>query len=212
MSVLSRCFRAVVDARCPHSLDGSGARVPSPGAPALFLDRDGVINRDDAYVHRADAFDFVPGVFELARAAARMAMPVVVVTNQAGIARGLYGEADFAALTHWMCERFLAEDAPITRIYYCPHHVDAQIDGYRLACACRKPEPGMILAAAGDLQLDLGRSLLVGDKASDMAAGARAGVGTLVLLGDDPPDVHLGVVHRLLSPDQAIELLAGARS
>src|SRR2546423_9163534 len=89
--------------------------------PALFLDRDGVINIDHGYVHRVDEFEFLPGIFDLVRYAVReLDWPVVVVTNQAGIGRGLFDEKAFESLTSWMCERFAREGAPLTRAYHCP--------------------------------------------------------------------------------------------
>jgi D-glycero-D-manno-heptose 1,7-bisphosphate phosphatase len=197
----------MADAPCPRSMIGPGESPAIAGAAALFLDRDGVINRDHGYVYRREDFEPMPGIFDLARAATRLAMPVVVVTNQAGIARAYYDEGAFATLTRWMCDRFEAEGASITRVYYCPHHPDGRIDSYRLVCDCRKPGPGMFLAAARDLQLDLASSVLVGDKASDMMAGARAGVGTLALTGNDVVGSEAGVVHRLHDLRAAIGLL-----
>ncbi|MCA0239468.1 MAG: HAD family hydrolase [Proteobacteria bacterium] len=170
---------------CPCSVPGRATAPPAPGAAALFLDRDGVINFDSGYTHRREDFRFMPGIFELAREACRRGLRVVVITNQAGIGRGRYDEPAFLALTDWMLDRFLAEGVAIDRVYYCPHHPEASVPGYRVACPCRKPAPGMLTAAARDLGLDLPASMLVGDKAGDVEAGAAAGVGTLVLLGDD---------------------------
>jgi D-glycero-D-manno-heptose 1,7-bisphosphate phosphatase len=151
--------------------------------PALFLDRDGIINVDHGYVHRREQFEFVPGIFALARHAAEVGWPVVVVTNQAGIGRGLFNEAAFADLTHWMCARFAAERAPIARVYHCPYHPEFGLGAYRLDHPWRKPRPGMILQAAADLGLDLPASALVGDKPSDIVAAAAAGVGLRILVG-----------------------------
>jgi D-glycero-D-manno-heptose 1,7-bisphosphate phosphatase len=151
---------------------------------ALFLDRDGVINVDHGYVHRIDSFEFMPGIFELARFAVRkLGWPVIVVTNQAGIGRGLFDEAAFAALTRWMCERFAAEAAPLTKVYHCPYHPEFGVGEYRLDHPWRKPHPGMILQAAKDFALDLAGSALIGDKPSDIAAATAAGVGLRILLG-----------------------------
>lgn len=152
--------------------------------PALFLDRDGVINVDHGYVHRCEAFDFVPGIFELARFAAReLGWPIVVVTNQSGIGRGRFDEAAFQALTQWMCGRFAEEGAPIARVYHCPYHPEHGIGDYRQDHPWRKPRPGMILQAAADLDLDLSRSALVGDTDADMEAGRAAGIGLRIRLG-----------------------------
>lgn len=146
----------------------------------LILDRDGVINRDDGYVHEIARCCFVDGIFAMTQAFARRGFAVVIATNQSGIGRGLYGEADFAALMGWMRAEFERHGAAIAAVYHCPDHPTAGRGGYRRDNPWRKPEPGMVLQAAADLGLDLARSWLVGDAAGDMAAGRTAGVGTLV--------------------------------
>ena len=153
--------------------------------PALFLDRDGVINVDHGYVHRTLDFEFIPGIFELCRAARGSGHQLVVVTNQAGIARGLYSEDQFHALTAWMKQRFADEGAPLDGVYFCPTHPTAGTGAYRVESAFRKPGPGMLLQAARELDIDLARSTIVGDKASDMLAGAAAGLNRLFLFDPD---------------------------
>ena len=143
---------------------------------ALFLDRDGVVNVDVGYAHRPEQIEFMPNIFDIARAAHAAGDLIIIITNQSGIGRGLYSEADFHALMTWMCERFATEDAPITAYYFCPHRPE---DG----CACRKPRPAMILQAAKDWNIDLAHSRLIGDKESDMEAGRAAGVAELELIG-----------------------------
>jgi D-glycero-D-manno-heptose 1,7-bisphosphate phosphatase len=152
---------------------------------AAFLDRDGVINIDHGYVFRREDFEFVPGTLRACAELHRLGFALVVVTNQAGIGRGLYGEADFHRLTEWMKGEFAAAGAPLAGVYHCPHHPQAALGDYRRSCACRKPAPGMLLAAMRELALDAARSVLFGDKASDIEAGAAAGVKHLVLLGRD---------------------------
>lgn len=149
--------------------------------PALFLDRDGVINVDHGYVHRSEHFEFVPGIFELCGVAAGRGHPIVVVTNQAGIGRGYYTEADFERLTDWMHHRFHDAGVPLTAVYFCPFHPTAGVGAYRVDSPFRKPGPGMILQAAQDHALDLARSALVGDKDSDIQAGRAAGIGLNLL-------------------------------
>jgi D-glycero-D-manno-heptose 1,7-bisphosphate phosphatase len=162
---------------------------------ALFLDRDGVINVDIGYLHRAEDCVFVPGIFELVRQARKAGFDVFVVTNQAGIARGYYSEETFAAFTGWMLEQFATEGAPITQVYYCPHHPTAGIGGYGIVCECRKPAPGMLLRAAGEHHVDLGASVMVGDSLTDMQAAKAAKVGTSYLFGDAVvEDLDSGVV------------------
>lgn len=180
---------------CPRYVSGRPTASTAARRPALFLDRDGVINADHGYTHKRESFEFLPGIFDLARRACRGGRAVVVVTNQAGIGRGYYDEAAFHSLTEWMVDRFAAEGAAIERVYFCPHHEDAVPGPYRSACNCRKPSAGMIQAACADLGLDAASSMLVGDKAGDVQAGARAGVGTLMLVGPDPaPDVGAPVL------------------
>lgn len=154
--------------------------------PALFLDRDGVVNEDLVHVHRREDFRFIDGVFDLAGAARARGHAVVIVTNQAGIGRGLYSESQFQALMDWVRGEFAARDAAIDAVYHCPFHPVHGIGEYRRESEDRKPGPGMILRAARELQLDLGSSLLVGDRPSDMQAAVAAGVGRALLLG--PPE------------------------
>ena len=152
---------------------------------ALFLDRDGVINVDRGYVHRIEDFVFVDGIFELVRTARRLGLAPVVVTNQSGIARGLYDEAVFQTLTAWMLERFAAERAPIERVYFCPTHPQAIIERYRRADPRRKPGPGMLLDAVAELGLDASSSAMIGDHWSDALAAAAAGVKRIALVGPE---------------------------
>jgi D-glycero-D-manno-heptose 1,7-bisphosphate phosphatase len=152
---------------------------------ALFLDRDGVINVDTGHVHSRESFQFIPGIFELCRAAQELGYLIVVVTNQAGIARGYYSESDFNDLTAWMLDQFAERNVRITGLYYCPYHPVFGVGKYKCDSPDRKPNPGMLLRAQSDLDLDLGSSILVGDKLSDMQAGAAAGVGTGILLSPE---------------------------
>lgn len=143
---------------------------------ALFLDRDGVINHDSGYTSKIDEFHFIDGIFELCRAAKRLGYLIIIVTNQSGIGRGYYSEQEFLYLTDWMKRRFICEGAPITNVYFCPYHAEFGVGGYRKDSFDRKPNPGMLLHAAEDYKIDLMRSILIGDKASDLVAAMRAGV------------------------------------
>jgi D-glycero-D-manno-heptose 1,7-bisphosphate phosphatase len=155
--------------------------MPAGARPAVFLDRDGVVNIDYGHVHRIQDFEFMPGVLAACRQLAAAGFALVVVTNQAGIARGMYGIEDFHRLSEWMAARFAEAGAPLEGIYFCPHHPQGSVPAWSGACSCRKPQPGMVLAAASDLKLDLAGSVLVGDKWSDIVAGKRAGVGRCIL-------------------------------
>lgn len=159
--------------------------TPPPGRRALFLDRDGVINVERHYVHRVEDFEFLPGIFELCATAEASGYLIVVVTNQAGIGRGYYSEADFQQLTGWMVAAFRQRGIGIARVYHCPYHPTAGIGEYRRESFDRKPQPGMLLKAREDLGLDLAASVLIGDKDSDIDAGRAAGVGCLVRLAPD---------------------------
>lgn len=149
---------------------------------ALFLDRDGVINADAGYVHRPETFQFTEGIFELCRAAQAAGYLLIVVTNQAGIARGYFSEADFLKLTDWMEQRFLEEGVRIQHVYYCPYHPEFGEGLYKRESPDRKPNPGMLLRAQSDFDLDLASSFLIGDKLSDFDAARAAGVGGPILL------------------------------
>ncbi len=150
---------------------------------ALFLDRDGVVNVDVGYLHTRTECTFMPGIFELVRRARELDYMVIVVTNQAGIARGYYSEQTFIDFMAWMGAEFEARSAPLTQVYHCPHHPDAGETLYRMTCACRKPSPGMLLRAAKEWEIDLAASIMVGDSPTDIEAAQAAGVSRRVLLG-----------------------------
>ena len=160
----------------------------SAPVPALFLDRDGIVNVDHGYVHRIEDFEFVPGIFDLLRTAHAAGRRLVIVTNQSGIARGRYGEADYQRLTAWMQARFIEAGAPLAGVWHCPHLPGAPAP-YGLDCDCRKPAPGLILAARDALGLDLAGSILVGDKARDVESARRAGVGRAWLVSTGPAEI-----------------------
>jgi D-glycero-D-manno-heptose 1,7-bisphosphate phosphatase len=163
----------------------SGGASEAARVRAAFLDRDGVINIDHGYVWRIEDFEFVAGVREAAAELARLGFAIVVITNQAGIARGMYTEADFFTLTGWMRARFAEAGVTLAGVYHCPHHPTEGVGAWRISCNCRKPAPGMLLAAARDLGLDLANSAVFGDKCDDMRAGRAAGVGLRIFLGRD---------------------------
>lgn len=145
-------------------------------SPALFLDRDGVINEEVGYLYRPADVRWVEGIFPLAKTARVLGYRLVVVTNQSGIARTLYTTADFEALMSWMGDRFRAEGAPLDAVYHCPYHPEHGVGPWRREHTDRKPSPGMLLRAASDLSLDLSASVLVGDRCSDIAAAKSAGL------------------------------------
>jgi D-glycero-D-manno-heptose 1,7-bisphosphate phosphatase len=149
---------------------------------AAFIDRDGVLNEERAFVHRIEDFVLLPGAIEALRILQSAGYLLVVITNQSGIARGRYSEADYLALTAQMRERLQAAGIRLDAVEYCPHLADAPVERYRLDCDCRKPKPGMLLNAIRALDIDPRASFLVGDRLSDIEAGRAAGVGRCFLV------------------------------
>lgn len=151
-------------------------------ARGLILDRDGVVNHDTGFLHRPEDCRFVEGIFALAAAFAARGFVIVIATNQSGIGRGYFSEAEFAAFMTWMKAEFARRGVAIAAVYHAPEPPTAGIGAARRQSAWRKPGPGMLLRAARDLSLDLARSWCIGDQERDIAAGRAAGVGTLVRL------------------------------
>jgi D-glycero-D-manno-heptose 1,7-bisphosphate phosphatase len=179
------------------------------GRPALFLDRDGVINHDDGYTHRIEEFRFRDGIFELCARAQALGYALVVVTNQAGIGRGYYSEADFARLTEWMLGRFAAQGIGFMGVEHCPDHPTHGVGAYRRENPRRKPGPGMLLDAAEQHGLDLARSVMIGDRASDMLAAEAAGVPTRILLSNDAAEAAGAPFGTRVLPEGALRAAAG---
>jgi D-glycero-D-manno-heptose 1,7-bisphosphate phosphatase len=150
------------------------------GRRALFLDRDGVVNEDTGYLHRIEECRFVDGIFALAAGFAARGFAIVIATNQSGIGRGYFGEADFAALMAWMRGEFQRHGVELAAIYHCPDHPTAGQGAYRRDNPWRKPGAGMLLQAAADLSLDLSRSWSIGDRPGDVEAARTAGIGTII--------------------------------
>jgi histidinol-phosphate phosphatase family protein len=146
--------------------------------PAVFLDRDGVLVPDVGYLDRLDRFVLFPWSVEAVRALNRAGVPVVVVTNQSGVARGMFSEQFVIDTGAALGDAMRAGGARIDAYYYCPHHPDGRVADYARACECRKPAPGLVERAARELDIDPRRSFVVGDRASDVglarAVGARA--------------------------------------
>jgi D-glycero-D-manno-heptose 1,7-bisphosphate phosphatase len=175
--------------------------------PALFLDRDGVVNIDHGYVCKPENFDFVTGIFDLVATANSFGYLVVIVTNQAGIGRGYYTEDDFHALTKWMRAQFISRGARVDAVYFCPDHPEHGLGAYKRESIFRKPGPGMLLQAAKELGVDLSISLLVGDKDSDIQAGVTAGVGSLVYFH---PEIKHARAQNVTNLKDVIELITSA--
>ncbi|TKI05879.1 D-glycero-beta-D-manno-heptose 1,7-bisphosphate 7-phosphatase [Martelella alba] len=160
--------------------------------PAIFLDRDGTINVDHGYVSEIDDFQFIDGVIEALQELKKMGFALVVVTNQSGIARGKFTEEQFMRLTEWMDWSLADRGVDLDGIYFCPHHPEAGSGDYRQDCDCRKPKPGMLLAAQRYLHIDMAASYMVGDSVKDIQAGRAAGVGTAILVRSGKPISEAG--------------------
>ena len=149
--------------------------------PAVFLDRDGPLVEEAGYLDRLERLVFFPFSVDAVRVLNRAGLAVVVVTNQAGVARGIFPESFVADAHRHIRERLEAGGAHVDGFYYCPHHPDASIERYRRACDCRKPGDAMLRRAAADLDLDLTRSFVVGDRWHDVQAGRTAGARTILV-------------------------------
>jgi D-glycero-D-manno-heptose 1,7-bisphosphate phosphatase len=144
---------------------------------ALFLDRDGVINKEKDYLYKIKDFEFIDGVFETCRYFQEKKYLIVIITNQAGIARGKYTDKDYQILTTWMLNEFKKNAINITGVFHCPHHPE-----FSGKCLCRKPMPKLIKDSAKKFDIDLSQSILVGDKDSDIGAGINAGINANYLI------------------------------
>ena len=151
--------------------------------PALFLDRDGVINLDKGYVAKITDFEWVPGASDCIRTFKTRGWHVFVITNQSGIARGFYTQDDMEILHSWMLEELAKQDAYIDKIYSCPYHAEGELVAYRKDSFDRKPKPGMLLQAMSEFSVKREASFLIGDKDTDIQAAHAAGIAGFMFKG-----------------------------
>lgn len=150
--------------------------------PAVFLDRDGTINQEKNYLFRAEDFEFIPGVPEAIKKLRKSGYLVIVVTNQSGVARGYFSLEDVTRLHEHMQNELSKEGASIDAFYICPHHPEHGVGDFRKECDCRKGRPGLLFKASADLDIDLQKSFMIGDKVADIEAAENAGCQPILVL------------------------------
>jgi D-glycero-D-manno-heptose 1,7-bisphosphate phosphatase len=158
------------------------ARGQRRGVPAVFLDRDGTITEEMGYINHLDRVQVYPWAGEAIRKLNRAGLPVIVVTNQSGVARGVFTEDLLHQVHRRIAFELAAQKAKLDAIYYCPHHPNGPLEAYRVECQCRKPATGMVLDAARRFQIDLASSYVVGDSYRDMQLGFNAGAHTILVM------------------------------
>jgi len=144
---------------------------------AIFLDRDGIINKDINYLHKIDECEFIDGIFDSCLFLINLGYKIIIITNQSGIARGYFTEKDFQKLNQWMLNQFKEKNIKILDVFHCPHGPDS-------SCFCRKPKPGMLLEAKSKYKIDMKKSWMIGDNETDILAANSAGIGNTILLLD----------------------------
>ena len=141
----------------------------------IFLDRDGVINKEKNYLYKIDEFEFIDGIFDSCKYFLKLGYKLVIITNQSGIARGFYTEKEYNILSRWMINQFLEKKIEILDVFHCPHDQNAE-------CNCRKPKPGMFLSAQKKHNIDFSESWMIGDKEIDITSANAAGINQTILL------------------------------
>jgi len=181
--------------------------------PAVFLDRDGTVNEQMGYINHISRFHLLPGAARAIRMLNEAGTPVVVVSNQSGLARGYFPVELLDAVHDTMRRQLADEDAHVDGLYYCPHHPEAKEEKYRLSCDCRKPKTGMLELAAREMNLDLSRSFLVGDRWSDIKCAVNAGcTPILVMTGYGRGDyLYIGPSQKVQPSCVAEDLLEAVR-
>lgn len=176
--------------------------------PAVFLDRDGTLNEEVNYLHTIENFEWVSGAPQAVKRLNNIGVPVLVVTNQSGVARGYYSEDDVDRLHAWMNEELAKIDATVDAFYFCPYHPDGTVEEYRALSHCRKPNPGMFETAIDDWGVDPVRSFVVGDKNTDLIPGNELGMTTILVRTGHGEAEDDGVAdHVVADVGKAVELI-----
>ena len=172
------------------------------------MDRDGVINEDFGYVHTPERLKFVDGIFDLCKLAQSSKFKIIIVTNQAGIGRGYYTEAEFLVFMNHVKKKFKENSIEVDAIYFCPHHPEYGVGSYRRECSSRKPNSGMLLKAIVDFDLDPELCIMIGDQETDMKAALRSKIKRRYLFSQRPmnyTDTYFEVIKSLESVDLDFE-------
>jgi D-glycero-D-manno-heptose 1,7-bisphosphate phosphatase len=171
---------------------------------AIFLDRDGVVNKEVNYLHKTNNFEFTNGIFNACKHFTNLDYKLIIVTNQSGIARGFYSDSDYEKLNQWMINQFKSHDILILDSFHCPHLPQAM-------CSCRKPKPGMLISAKNKYKISMSESWMIGDKASDMEAAVSAKISNTIFLmdshnTDEPLENAKYVINELVEVKKIITL------
>jgi D,D-heptose 1,7-bisphosphate phosphatase len=196
-----------IDIGVPEDLARAQTLVPAwARRPAVFLDRDGVLNLDTAYPHRPDQIEWIEGAHQAVKAFNDAGYLVFAVTNQAGVAHGLYDEDAVRALHRWLNAELQRAGAHIDDWRYCPYHPDAKVDAYRSAHPWRKPGAGMLLDLMQHWAVDTARSFLIGDRDSDLEAARNAGIAGHLFRGGSLAEFAVPLISAPTSPAKALQL------
>ena len=170
----------------------------------IFLDRDGVINKEKNYLYKKNDFEFIDGIFEACYHFSNLGFKIIVITNQSGIGRGYYSPKDFEILTTWMLEKFMEKHIDILDVFYCPHVPEDK-------CRCRKPSPGMFLKAKKKYNIDMKKSWMIGDKENDIVAANSSGISQTILVrtGHEINAKNSSASYILKSINKAIKIITG---
>jgi len=171
---------------------------------AIFLDRDGVINKEVNYLFKSKDFEFTKNCIQALKTLQENGYLLFIITNQAGIGRGYYTETDFHKLNDWMLAKLANNGVNITEVMFCPHHAEHGLGQYKIDCDCRKPKTGMITPLIESYNIDTSKSVLIGDKMGDIDAGLNAKISTLILVesGHELPKIipkHVNHVYKNLA-------------
>ena len=182
-----------------------GCSIKRAGYPALFLDRDGVVNYDFGHVGTIDRFVFYDDIFEVIRAANQKNLHVIIVTNQAGIAKNFYSLNQFYTLTRWMITQLNHKNCTISAVLFCPAHEEGELIEFKLKSTYRKPESGLFFRAKGTFDIDLKKSIMIGDRKTDIIAAKSAGIDNVYDVSRDRTTLIKEVIERI----QAFRCFAG---